>query len=151
LGRDATGYYNASSRLRVDFGEEPLMAGRYWIACGAILAATAVAAGAIGTHVLKEKLELPPNQLETFDVAVRYQMAHALGLILVGLIVIMHPSRLVAIGGWLLLLGVLLFSGGIYAWLFSGVTFFVHVVPLGGSAWIIGWLVIAAAALRLPR
>ena len=125
------------------------MAGRWWIASGAMLAAVAVAAGAIGTHVLKEVLELPARDLETYDVAVRYQMFHSLGLILVGVILGRSPSRLVTFGGWALAIGVLLFSGGIYAWLLSGVKFFVHIVPVGGSAWILGWLAIAAGACTL--
>ena len=58
------------------------------------------AAGAIGTHVLKEVLELPPRELETFDVAVRYQTGARVGLILVGLLIDRNPSRLLSAGGW---------------------------------------------------
>jgi uncharacterized membrane protein YgdD (TMEM256/DUF423 family) len=124
------------------------MGERFWMACGAFSAAIAVAAGAIGTHVLKEVLQLPERELETYDVAVRYQMAHSLGLILLGLIVARSPSRLLTAAGWALVLGILLFSGGIYAWLATGIRAFVHVVPVGGSLWIVGWLLIAAGALR---
>ena len=124
------------------------MGERFWIACGAFSAAIAVAAGAIGTHVLKEVLQLPERELQTYDVAVRYQMAHSLGLTLLGLIVTRRPSRLMTAAGWALVLGILLFSGGIYAWLASGIRAFVHIVPVGGSLWIVGWLLIAIGAAR---
>jgi len=122
------------------------MAGRFWIVSGAILAGAAVAAGAIGTHFLKETLEMPAADLETYDVAVRYQMAHALALILVGILIARLPSRLTTVAGGAFLLGIMLFSGGIYAWLFTGIKPFVHVVPIGGIAWILGWLALAVGA-----
>jgi uncharacterized membrane protein YgdD (TMEM256/DUF423 family) len=126
------------------------MGGRFWTACGAVLAALAVAAGALGAHLLKEVLQLPERELATYEVAVRYQMVHALGLILVGLLAARGPSRLLSAGGWALLLGTVLFSGGIYAWLATGVQGFVHVVPVGGTIWIVGWLLIGASALVPP-
>ena len=112
----------------------------------------AVAAGAIGTHVLEETLELPADKLQTYEVAVRYQMYHALALIArwsswprsdtrAG-------SRLPArLSCW----ASCSFRGGIYAWLATGIKPFVHVVPVGGMAWILGWLLLAmrrAASLR---
>ncbi len=123
------------------------MSPRFWIACGALLAAIGVTAGAVGTHVLKETLKLPESSLETYEVAVRYQMYHALGLILVGLLAGQWPSRLLAAAGTLFLLGIVLFSGGVYAWLATEMKPFVHVVPLGGVAWIVGWLVLFVAAV----
>ena len=75
------------------------MKGRAWIASGAVLVAAAVAAGAIGTHVLKETVKLESSALETYDIAVRYQMIHALGLILVGLLASHTSSRLVSAAG----------------------------------------------------
>ena len=122
------------------------MKGRFWIVAGALLAAAAVSAGAIGTHVLKETLQLPESELQTFDVAVRYQMTHALALILVGLLVNRRDVRLWRAAGIAFLLGIALFSGGIYLWLSTGVKPFVHVVPVGGLAWIVGWLLLAAGA-----
>lgn len=123
------------------------MKGKGWVALGAFLAATAVSAGAIGAHVLKEVVKLEASALETYDVAVRYQMYHALGLIAVGLLAAQARSRLVAAAGVLFILGIVLFSGGIYAWLATQMRPFVQVVPIGGTAWIIGWLVLAAGAL----
>ena len=124
------------------------MTGKIWIACGALLASAAVAAGAVGTHVLKETVKLDADALATYEVAVRYQMYHALGLILVGLVAARANSRLVAAAGIVFVLGIVLFSGGVYAWLATGIKPFVHVVPIGGTAWIVGWLLLAAGALK---
>jgi uncharacterized membrane protein YgdD (TMEM256/DUF423 family) len=123
------------------------MSGNVWIACGAVLASLAVAAGAIGTHVLKETIQLEAPALETYETAVRYQMYHALGLIVVGLLVLRAPHGLLTAAGIAFLLGAGLFSGGIYAWLATAQKPFIMVVPIGGSAWIIGWLLLAAGAV----
>jgi len=111
------------------------------------LASAAVAAGAIGTHVLKETIKLEAPALETFETAVRYQMYHALGLILVGLLILRQPHGLLTLAGAAFLFGIVLFSGGIYAWLATAQRPFIMVVPIGGSAWILGWLVFAAGVI----
>ncbi|HEY2893281.1 MAG TPA: DUF423 domain-containing protein [Pirellulales bacterium] len=118
-----------------------------WIVIGALLAATAVGAGAIGTHFLRETLELPQRELDTYDVAVRYQMVHAIGLIIVGTLLIGRRSRWMNAAAACFAAGIVLFSGGLYAWLFTGITPFVHVVPVGGMAWIVGWLLLAIGAM----
>jgi len=106
-----------------------------------------VAAGAIGTHVLEESLKLPESDLQTYDLAVRYQMVHSLGLILVGLLAARCASRWLTAAAVAMLLGIVLFSGGLYAWLLTGMTPFVHVVPVGGSAWILAWLMMACGSI----
>lgn len=118
---------------------------RFWIVVGAVLAGLGVMAGAMGTHLLKETWQLPVEKLETFEVAVRYQMYHALALVLVGVLWPRFASRLLATAGWLLLVGIVLFSGGVYAYLASGIKPFVHVVPIGGTLWIVAWLLLALA------
>ncbi len=123
------------------------MSGNLWIAIGAVLAGVAVGAGAIGTHVLKDVVKLEPPALETYDVAVRYQMYHALGLVLAGLLISRHSHWLLTSAAIGFAVGIVLFSGGIYAYLATGVKPFVHVVPIGGTLWIIGWLLLAAGAL----
>ena len=123
------------------------MPGKYWIAIGAISASVAVAAGAVGTHVLKESLKWPADDLDTYDVAVSYQTVHSLGLLIIGLLMTRGRSRWLTAAATLFALGIVLFSGGIYAWLATENTTFIRVVPFGGSAWILGWVLVACGAL----
>jgi uncharacterized membrane protein YgdD (TMEM256/DUF423 family) len=115
-----------------------------FIFLGGILAALAVALGAIGAHALKSQLS--PEQLETFHTAVHYQMLHAIGLILVGILNLHGRSRWFDASGWMMLVGIILFSGFLYAWLATGRRFFVHPVPVGGTLFIIGWVLLAVGA-----
>ena len=133
------------------FTKEPRLPARYWIALGAVLAAAAVAAGALGAHLLKDLVKrevLSSDQLASFETAVRYQMFHALALVLAGLLLERSPTGLVQAAAIAFLLGIVLFSGGIYGWLATGIKPLVHVVPVGGLTWIVGWLLLAAGALR---
>ena len=123
------------------------MTGNIWIASGAVLASAAVAAGAVGTHVLADVVGLDPSALDTYEVAVRYQMYHSLALVFVGLLAARGSTWLMPAAGVAFALGIVLFSGGIYAWLATDLRPFVQVVPIGGVAWIIGWLLLAAGAL----
>jgi uncharacterized membrane protein YgdD (TMEM256/DUF423 family) len=116
-----------------------------FISLGGVLAALAVGLGALGAHALKTKLL--PEQLETFHTAVQYQMYHAIGLVLVGLLSVHHRSRWLDCSGWSMLVGIVLFSGLIYVWLATGRRFLVYPVPLGGVAFIVGWVLMAIGAL----
>ena len=80
-----------------------------FIFLGGVLAALAVGLGALGAHALKS--ELPPQQLVSFHTAVQYQMYHAIGLVLVGLLSLHHHSRFFDGAGWSMLVGITLFSG----------------------------------------
>jgi uncharacterized membrane protein YgdD (TMEM256/DUF423 family) len=122
------------------------MSANRWIALGALFAAVAVAAGAVGAHALREKLD--PAQLANFDTAARYQLFHALGLIAIGQYLANHPKKCAQAAAWLLLVGIIAFSGGLYGWVLTGFKPLVHIVPLGGIAWIIGWLLFAISAWR---
>lgn len=114
---------------------------------GGVLGALAVGFGAIGAHALKA--QLTPEQLETYHTAVHYQMIHAIGLVLVGLLGLNHRSRVFDVAGWAMLIGIILFSGFLFAWLATGRKFFVYSVPVGGIAFIIGWLMLAIGAMGL--
>ena len=78
-----------------------------FIFLGGLLAALAVGLGAIGAHALKT--QLTPEQLETYHTAVHYQMIHAIGLVLVGLLGLYPRSRLLNVAGWAMLVGIILF------------------------------------------
>ena len=119
--------------------------GTSWIALGAALAGLGVIAGSFGAHGLEGRLSA--EQLAMFETAVRYQMYHAIALVLTGILA-QRGMRTMALAGWLFLAGILLFSGCLYAWIFSGTKTFALIVPLGGLAFILGWFAIACAALR---
>jgi uncharacterized membrane protein YgdD (TMEM256/DUF423 family) len=112
-----------------------------------LLAATGVALGAFGAHALKARL--PAELLATWNTAVQYHLWHALGLIATGL-----AAALVADGPWLraagtlLLAGILLFSGSLYALALGAPKALGAVAPFGGLALILGWLALAVAVLR---
>jgi uncharacterized membrane protein YgdD (TMEM256/DUF423 family) len=118
-----------------------------FIILGGLLAALAVGLGAIGAHALKS--QLTTEQLATFHTAVQYQMYHAIGLVLVGLLSLHQRSRWFEGAGWSMLVGIVLFSGLLYAWLATGRRFFVYPVPVGGVAFIIGWVLTVIGALGL--
>lgn len=109
---------------------------------GAILAGIAVALGAFGAHALRRRL--PAERLATFQTGVQYQVYHALG-ILAGAYV--NPSvgslSLRETAVWLFVLGILLFSGSLYALSLTGIRRFGAVTPLGGLCFIAGWLLLA--------
>ncbi len=119
--------------------------GHGWVAVGAALAGLGVLAGAFGAHGLEGRLSA--DQLETFEVAVRYQMYHALALVLLGLLMPRTP-RIMAAAGWLFLAGIVLFSGCLYAWVLTGIRTFALIVPLGGTFFLLGWLTLTLAMLR---
>ena len=111
---------------------------------GAILAALGIAAGAFGAHGLKGKVE--PKDLETFEIAVRYQMYHALGLLAVGAwfgaVARLPKPASAAIG--MLIIGTLIFSGTLYGIVVGGPRWLGAITPIGGTLQIIGWAVLAA-------
>ena len=100
-----------------------------FVMLGGFLAALAVGLGAVGAHALKG--HLTTEQLQTFHTAVQYQMYHAIGLLLVGLLALHRPSRAFSFAGWSMLAGILLFSGLLYAWLATGQRILVCPVPVG--------------------
>jgi uncharacterized membrane protein YgdD (TMEM256/DUF423 family) len=120
-----------------------------FIILGGLLAALAVGLGAIGAHALKS--QLTTEQLATFHTAVQYQMYHAIGLVLVGLLSLHQRSRWFEGAGWSMLIGIVLFSGLLYAWLATGRRFFVYPVPVGGVAFIIGWVLMTIGSFGLGR
>ena len=119
------------------------MTARRFIALGAILGATGVAAGAFGAHTLAEILT--PEWLKVFETATRYHLIHAVALVTVGVVASNWPSSLVNAAGYLLLSGVILFSGSLYALVLSNMTWWGMVTPFGGAALIAGWCALAWA------
>ncbi|MGD2036806.1 MAG: DUF423 domain-containing protein [Desulfobacterales bacterium] len=119
---------------------------RVFFLFGALSALVGVAAGAFGAHGLKGRLE--PEMLSVFEVAVRYQMYHAFALIAAAWSQTKWPSRFVTIGGWLFVVGTVLFSGSLYMLSMSGEKWLGMITPLGGLAFLAGWGCMAWAAWR---
>lgn len=122
----------------------------------AIVAATlfgmlAVILGAFGAHALKEKLE--PELLNTFETGVKYQMYHAIVLLGVGLLFAHNPTAWMVRATWMFVIGIVLFSGSIYALVAMkhagsvGLKGFGILTPVGGLFMILGWLFTLIGAL----
>ncbi len=118
------------------------MTARGWLVAGAVSGALAVMTGAFGAHALKARLAAA--QLDTWATAVQYHFYHALALIAVGLAMRLLPevAGLHRVG-WLFLFGLLAFSGSLYLLALTGVRQLGFTTPLGGVAFIAGWLLLA--------
>lgn len=119
---------------------------RLYLAAGAVSAFVAVAAGAFGAHALKARV--PADLLAVFEVGVRYQMYHALALVGCAWAVTRWPGPLVTAAAVLFIAGTLIFSGSLYALALTGLRGLGAITPIGGLAFLAGWLCLAMAALR---
>lgn len=119
---------------------------RTWIVVGAVLAFLGVAAGAFGAHALEGRV--PGDLVRAFETGARYHLVHALALTFVGLASARWTDPLWTAAGWLFVVGVVVFSGSLYALALTGVRWLGAVTPLGGVAFLAGWLAVAAAAWR---
>lgn len=118
-----------------------------FIVIGAIAMALGVMLGAFGAHGLKNRLT--PDLLAIYHTGVEYHLYHALGLLLVGVLVNQFPQVSgLQLGGWLLLAGILIFSGSLYVLAISGVRWLGAITPIGGTAFIAGWVWIAWSLAR---
>lgn len=121
--------------------------GRTWFAIGAVAAALAVALGAFGAHALRSRVD--PGLLSTWQTAVDYHFYHALGLLAVGAVLQRWPaSAALRWSARLLLLGMLLFCGSLYLLVLFEARWLGALTPLGGIAFMAGWLLLAFAAWR---
>ncbi len=117
---------------------------RYFGTIAALSAFIAVAAGAFGAHALKARLE--PDLLTVFETAARYQMYHALALFIAAWLALQEPCIWAVRAGWCFIIGTVLFSGSLYALALSGVRALGAITPLGGVAFLAGWICLALAA-----
>ena len=119
---------------------------RHFLGIGALSACVAVAAGAFGAHGLRDVVSA--DRLVVWETAARYQMYHALGLLIVACLASQKTAGPARIGGWLFVAGTVLFSGSLYALTLTGITVLGAITPLGGLAFIAGWLVLAWGVWR---
>ncbi|EUJ27916.1 DUF423 domain-containing protein [Listeria cornellensis] len=118
---------------------------RKMLILGAIFAGLAVGIGAFGAHALKETLG---SYLTTFETGVQYQMFHATAILIVGLLLGKIDSGLLRTAGYLFAAGIVLFSGSLYVLSITKVSVLGAITPLGGVAFIAGWICFIVAVAK---
>ena len=120
---------------------------KLFVCFGSLSALLGVALGAFGSHGLKTRVT--PEMLTTWNTGVHYHLVHALGLILIGILCQMIPEvPLVRTAGWFIVAGTILFSGSLYVLVLSNIRGFGLITPLGGIAFLFGWLLLAIAVWK---
>ncbi len=114
-----------------------------WIVISAISGFTAVAIGAFGAHGLKEKLSV--EMMEVYKTGVLYHLIHSVVLLALALNTMIKPE----LPSIFFILGIILFSFSLYIYSTSGIRFFAMITPVGGIAFLIGWLLIIYEAIKL--
>lgn len=117
-----------------------------WAAIAAISGLISVGAGAFGAHALEGRLE--PRALETWDLAARYQMYHALAMLFAAVMIAHRRTKLAPASAAAFLAGTIIFSGSLYALALTGIRLLGAITPIGGVAMMAGWLLLALAALK---
>ncbi|TAG91899.1 MAG: DUF423 domain-containing protein [Oscillatoriales cyanobacterium] len=119
---------------------------RIFLATAAIFGGLSVAGGAFASHALKDKLT--DRALAIFETGARYQMYHALALLLVALILSRaeQSQTFFAVAGWAFIVGTVIFSGSLYTLSLSNIKWLGAITPLGGVAYIVGWGCLGVAA-----
>ena len=130
--------------------------GLRWIAIGAILASIAVGMGAFGAHglepALANRVEDPAKNMEHWETASRYHMYHSIAIVLVGLASMqIGRGRLLISAAILFSIGIVLFSGLLYVLALTDIKVLGAIVPLGGLAFIVGWLTFAVGVFNANR
>ena len=118
-----------------------------WIITGSIFAGLAVLFGAFGAHGLKSRIS--PEDLVIFETGVRYQMYHALALIVLGLIAMNPAVNISSLPFVLFVLGIVIFSGTLYLIPLTGLRWLGAITPIGGTALIAGWMSLIYNLIRL--
>ncbi|QLG41733.1 MULTISPECIES: DUF423 domain-containing protein [unclassified Paenibacillus] len=115
---------------------------RKWMMLGAVLTMLSVAIGAFGAHMLKEKIGA--DAIAVYETGVQYHMIHAIGLLIIGLTAgQLGPSTKLKWAARLLFIGIIIFSGSLYVLSISGIKIWGAITPIGGVAFIVGWLLLA--------
>lgn len=121
-------------------------ADRKFFILGAVFAALGVATGAFGAHALEGQLS--EDLVSIFETGARYQLIHALALLAAGWASTRWSEKHTTIAGWAFVVGILIFSGSLYALSLSGIRVLGAITPIGGVAFIVGWLMLAWAAWK---
>ncbi|WP_342417805.1 DUF423 domain-containing protein [Paenibacillus sp. FSL R10-2782] len=114
---------------------------------GCIMMFLAVVLGAFGAHALKKRLSA--DMMSIFQTGIQYHIAHGLGLILLGVVAVnLVHSSLIVTAGWVMLAGILLFSGSLYALSLSGLKKLGAITPIGGVAFLASWVLVIVAVVQ---
>ena len=120
-----------------------------WLVLGGIGAALAVSTGAFGAHILERIVS--DDTFITWNKAVRYQMYHSIALILVSLLTSQSPSKTLNLAGWFFLIGILTFSGSLYLIVFTSLEWIGSIAPIGGFAFVFGWIFLAYSGVQKKK
>ncbi|MFO7257669.1 MAG: DUF423 domain-containing protein [Bacteroidota bacterium] len=123
---------------------------RTTLVIGALAGMTAVALGAFGAHALKARL-VAAGRLDTYNLAVEYQFYHALALLAVGLACQDEGTGLLRASSWCFAGGILIFSGSLYVLSVFNMPALGAITPIGGTAFIAGWLLLALGLAQKKR
>ncbi len=120
---------------------------KLFLALGCINALLVVLIGAFGAHALKARLTV--ENMAVFQTGVQYHFYHAVGLILLGLIALQIPiTPYLRWSGWLMLVGIILFSGSLYTLSITNIRWLGMITPLGGTAFILAWLMLTIGIMK---
>ena len=121
---------------------------RIFLAIASMFGGISVVLGAFASHALKDRLSA--NSLAIWSTGTKYQMYHALALMLVAILVSRFPdSTLLTVAGYAFIIGTFIFSGSLYALTLTGIKWLGAITPIGGMAFIVGWLCLALATWRI--
>jgi len=116
-----------------------------FIGLGALSAFISVAAGAFGAHALKQVLDA--DMLAVYHTAVDYQFFHSIGLIVIGTLHKISPRHYHSYAAWIMLAGIIIFSGSLYVLSTTGIKWLGMITPIGGVCFLAAWLIIALSYL----
>ena len=120
---------------------------KLFLLLGALNAALAVLIGAFGAHALRTRLNAA--DIAVFQTGNQYHFYHALGLLAVGVMLASYPSSAwIKASGWLMLIGIILFSGSLYVLVITQLRWLGAITPLGGTAFIVAWITLMAGVLK---
>ena len=118
----------------------------YFLSIGSLFGLLAVMIGAFGAHGLEDKLTV--HALARYQTGVEYQFYHVGALLIVGLLLSQTQSSILNLSGIFFTLGILLFSGSLYAYALTGSKFFGMITPIGGLCFLVGWGLLLAFSLK---
>ena len=119
---------------------------RFFFVAGSLMGFLAVTLGAFDAHGLRTHLDA--DLITVFETGVRYQMYHAFALLAVAMAYNKWPGKGLILSGWMFIAGIILFSGSLYALSLSGVRWLGMITPIGGLAFLTGWLCMAWAVWK---